>query len=1076
METVGTGRLSTIAFVRSLGADERDRLRAVLLADEAPAPEREALLRLLDDVSSGRLPLAEEASVLAASGTSHAADQSVPSLALGETHPSVDEEVLRLAGIERWDTHLGQPPSGSGRGVPDPPSGEAREPTADLVAHTLVRTLVEDAAGSLSELAVSPEMAGVVQPPVVLAHVRADLGRALARLAERTMLLELNVARLTGGLAGASGEERYQDFIAQMADQHAQQRVWEEYPVLARMLVAVRDGQVEASRRLLHDLAADRGDIVDVLLDGRDPGELVEIQAHQGDSHRGGRTVSVLRFEDGRRLVYKPRSLAVDQHFRVLVEHLNDLTAGLTLRSPAVLDRGDHGWAEFVEHAPCTSSSQVRGYFRRAGALLALLHTLRATDVHRENIVAVGEYPVVVDLESLLHPPLVPRPNRPPAEAALHAILDDSVLATGLLPAPLAVGVDLSGLSGPSGQRTPHTVLQWNNPGRDDWHYVRRPTALGPAQNVLTLDGRRVDPADHVAEVVAGFRAGYDLLQRVRAELLDDAGPLSGFVDDTTRVVLRATQTYGLLLQQCSHPDVLHDSASRDRVLARLGSSGSAYPTPIVAAEMADLRRADIPAFTTSPTSMQVLTADGEPVSGVVAEPAMGALRRRIAGLEPDDRRRQEWIVHSSLVSSASTAAAPTWARDDEPLQAADPTPAAVEIGQRLRELAFPTGDGPAWLTLSRIDESAWTMQVCGEDLYGGVPGIAYFLLYLGEVTGDSTATRLARTVLESAVKHASAAAPGLGLHTGRAGLVHVLTHAGVVFSDDSLLEEAERLAVTMETLVGTDEDLDVLDGSAGCILGVRALYRVRSSQRLLDLLVRCGERLVDRATEQPTGVGWHVRLAPAVPLAGLAHGAAGIAWALLELAELTGNQEFATTAWQGIGYERTLFSAERGNWRDLRTDRVGDPLSGSDDDRVDGRAGDKFMASWCHGAPGIGLARFAVRGAAADPAVDQEIRTALDTTVRVGFGGNHSLCHGDLGNLELLLRAREVGLASDQDVQTQVHAVLAGLRRQPVCGLPIPAEVPGLMLGLAGMGLSLLRAADSAVPSILVADPPQTE
>ncbi len=65
---------------------------------------------------------------------------------------------------------------------------------------------------------------------------------------------------------------------------------------------------------------------------------------------------------------------------------------------------------------------------------------------------------------------------------------------------------------------------------------------------------------------------------------------------------------------------------------------------------------------------------------------------------------------------------------------------------------------------------------------------------------------------------------------------------------------------------------------------------------------------------------------------------------------------------------------------------------------------GAKFMTAWCHGAPGIGLARLDCLPHLGDAATRAEIQTALATTLAEGFGMNHSLCDGDLGNLELLL------------------------------------------------------------------------
>ena len=61
-------------------------------------------------------------------------------------------------------------------------------------------------------------------------------------------------------------------------------------------------------------------------------------------------------------------------------------------------------------------------------------------------------------------------------------------------------------------------------------------------------------------------------------------------------------------------------------------------------------------------------------------------------------------------------------------------------------------------------------------------------------------------------------------------------------------------------------------------------------------------------------------------------------------------------------------------------------------------------MTAWCHGAPGIGLGRLASLPCLGELEMRQEIAVALETTRAQGFGYNHSLCHGDLGNLDLLL------------------------------------------------------------------------
>jgi lantibiotic modifying enzyme len=200
-------------------------------------------------------------------------------------------------------------------------------------------------------------------------------------------------------------------------------------------------------------------------------------------------------------------------------------------------------------------------------------------------------------------------------------------------------------------------------------------------------------------------------------------------------------------------------------------------------------------------------------------------------------------------------------------------------------------------------------------------------------------------------------------------------------------------------------------------------------------------------------------------PLAGFSHGAAGIAWALLELAGATGNQRYRAAARQAIDYERGLYSPEAHNWPDLR----GAELSSGD--------AAPFVVAWCHGAAGIGLARSRALQHLNDPKLGDEIDVALNTTLTRGFGGSHCLCHGDMGNLDLLLEAGQA--LNDRGWRAQADRLAAMIvdsidRDGWVCGGPGAVEMPGLMLGLAGIGYQMLRLAEpDRVPSVLALAPP---
>jgi class II lanthipeptide synthase len=108
---------------------------------------------------------------------------------------------------------------------------------------------------------------------------------------------------------------------------------------------------------------------------------------------------------------------------------------------------------------------------------------------------------------------------------------------------------------------------------------------------------------------------------------------------------------------------------------------------------------------------------------------------------------------------------------------------------------------------------------------------------------------------------------------------------------------------------------------------------------------------------------------------------------------------------------------------------------------------------------------------------IRREIEAGYATTLREGFGRNHSLCHGSIGNLEMLFLARRrLGIGTgNHDVHDLFDGILseieAGAWR---CGHPKGVESIGLMTGLAGIGFGLLRLAfPDRVPSILLPESP---
>jgi type 2 lantibiotic biosynthesis protein LanM len=905
----------------------------------------------------------------------------------------------------------------------------------------------------------------------------AGLPAYLNQMLSRTMVLELNVARVEGRLRGENPEERFQSFMEIISDRESVFAIMREYPVLARTLADCVESWATAGVEFVRRLCSDWDVIRDTFAAGINPGT-IDVVSEAGDRHRGGRCVMIAKLTSGLRIVYKPRPLAVDQHFQDLLQWLNDRGQNPPFRTLKIVDRGTYGWMEFVSADSCSAPDEVQRFYERQGAYLALLYSLQATDFHSENLLAAGEHPVLLDLEALFHPQIHQYEFNYAGELAA-ANLAHSVQGVGLLPVRIWLnaegeGIDLSGLGAAAGQLTPAAVPQWEAVATDEMRMVRNRIPYPGERNQPRLNGRSVDVLAYSDAITAGFAAMYSLLLDHSEELLAPGGPIAGFAGDEVRVILRNTRTYAILQQESLHPDALRDALDRDRLFDRLWVAVEYRPylSRVIRTERDDLWRGDIPMFTTRPDSQDIWTSSGERIPNFIAETGLSLTTRRIQRLSAGDLEQQLWVIRASLVTLVAEG------HTMSPLirQTPPAPPAGVDrqyllsqaraIGQRLASLAV-RGDGDvSWIGLEFRNERQWFVVPLGNDLYDGLPGIALFLAWLGEVTCEEQHNALARAAMATVRRQIGYAhyMTSIGGFAGLGGVIYALTHLAMLWNEPELLHEAEELVGRLQEFIDRDEESDIIAGAAGCIAALHGLYQCSRSNHTLAAMLQCGDRLLARTVRAEHGVGWPSKHANGKPLTGLSHGAAGVAWQLLELYALTADERFQAAAKEAIAYERSLYCQVAGNWPDLRVENT------SVQPRQSGQP--RFMTAWCHGAAGIGLARLRSLHYLDDSFMREEISTALRTTVASGFGHNHSLCHGDFGKLDFVLQAaRTDEFANWQpEVDRLACKITQSVQRDGwLCGNPLAIESPGLMTGLAGIGYGLLRLIEPArVPSVL--------
>lgn len=388
----------------------------------------------------------------------------------------------------------------------------------------------------------------------------------------------------------------------------------------------------------------------------------------------------------------------------------------------------------------------------------------------------------------------------------------------------------------------------------------------------------------------------------------------------------------------------------------------------------------------------------------------------------------------------------------------------AVRIARRLCRDAHWSGNHAGWMGWHVTEISGRTTEelaAIGPSMYNGSVGVALFLARTNEFVGDE----LIAETIEGTLRGLEEATERLydhrqfGLYTGLGGVAWALAEIAPIVGDARLRARSDELLGHATELAEQNGEIDLLSGRAGLLV---LLARGSASQQAAA--ARIASRLVTDSIPSHGGINWRTNPERThEPLAGLSHGAAGIAVGLAEVGVRTTDTHLLDVVVAAIRSENASKDPDSGDWWDHRgeTEKPG------------------RMTAWCHGAPGIGLARIRLGDLLGDRLdVADDVATAIDATLATiptepTSTGSHSLCHGTFGNLEFLSEAaewtgdRELAAFVEDSVVASLDAADAGFPFRS--GARSGRMTPGLMTGAAGIGYALLRRVDPTIPSVLL-------
>lgn len=902
----------------------------------------------------------------------------------------------------------------------------------------------------------------------LLQSLTGALAKELISFSLPSLVLEVNVARLLNEIEGETPEQRFESFVTKkLSSSSYLQKFYEEYSVLAKILsirtIFIVNNTTEAMIRFFTDLE-EVNQIISVNED-----VLSEIEIGMGDKHQKGNSVMRFIFESKKEIMYKPKSLQVTERFHDLLHWFHSKGLKYDFKYHKIINKKNYAWEEVVEYISCDNVEEVKAFYYRYGALIGISHLLKGVDFHYENLIACGEYPVLIDLETLFHnTPNLTIPNTA-AEKSKQAFAD-TVLGTNLLPVFLYQtenhkGIEFSGLGGEE-QKIPFDVKQLVDVNTDKIRYSKKSAKLKPSNNRPRLKGDLVNLHDYTDDIINGFTDVLNLTLEHKKELVSEEGPVHSFANVPIRVIVRSTQRYTNLIGELNHPDFTRNFLDREKNLDMIWS----YPIKnnnVINAEYQDLLVGDVPFFTSTPNSLNLVDSTGNVINNVFEKSSLELVIERIENFTYRDIRYQLNLLNGSLISILKESNKLKSKENTELFNTEDVTKKqllheAVKIGEYLKDTAIHGENDVTWLGLNLNHTGGWQITPLPVDFYEGVSGVSLFLGYLYKMTGHLQYKILSEKAIQTTLNYIQFLGKEQSMSSfyGISSLLYPLVQLQKIGITNSSIEQAlESIIKHADLNFSRNTIQDFISGSSGVLVSLLSLYEKDHDDYILKICKKIANHILDNKITIGDSLAWSSIIEKdAKPLGGFAHGTSGISFALAKLGYITGESEFIDAAKQARKFEDSIFDQFNRNWFDMRKEEK--TFSGYE---------------WCNGNTGIGINRlfFTKYLESEDCASKKQLIYVIENLLNNSIYSNHSLCHGALGVADFFLVAGK--LLKDENLLNESWKIVSNVLATKdkyggfLSGAPQEIETPGLFLGLSGIGYQLLRFINpEEIPSLL--------
>lgn len=512
-----------------------------------------------------------------------------------------------------------------------------------------------------------------------------------------------------------------------------------KYPIYARQMIGVTFLYIEHIKEIIDAINDELPGLYSHFFEDGNMPRISRVSASSSDRHNGGRNVHFIEFENGKRLVYKPRSLAIDRAFNKWLGFCAQKACMEPFYQLKAFDTKRGGFCEFAKAWDVCSEEELPYFFEKMGFLLGAVYLLRGNDMHSENIIARGKEPVIIDLETLLAPKGCLLERLLTSERR-YAVNDMAI-------------IPFMGLG----------------PGMQEVRFASLCYCMTGSNNLPKLKGETVSGEGYSKEIADGFKKALLVVKNNRREA--EEAIKEAFTDVEIRMVLKATSFYCRILMALGNKycqedgDIYYSIAERSK--SHSNKIDAALLDFVLHQEVMAYDRLDIPYFTdvVNKDMVQNLIDKWDELDNKVIENECAKIRCGLVHHAADDQSQQVVLSDSLFFEKIS-------AKDVED-NLASIADELLEVLAKHRSVMLMPRDQDKYIILSEIGKMASYLD-------GGLGAVVALLAYCNAfAVDDSRKARIKRQVQEMIDKYKkdgvaapSLSASAMGLADGTAGFI----------------------------------------------------------------------------------------------------------------------------------------------------------------------------------------------------------------------------------------------------------------------------------------------------------------